>query len=184
MSLNMETVVARWEINNFSLSSINVAALFFHLMKKKGLIMCFFNKVIFCLLSLAYCNTVYANTVNVTLLDMFSDYKENEYAFEKKYSDKELVFNAIVASIDPACHTQIIDWDANTKDIPCAKLYAPDGKVGFWGIEVPIANAVMKEEDTLLELKRDQKIILHCELDLEIGLSFENLNFKNCILVK
>ena len=114
----------------------------------------------------------------VSLSTMFKDKKENEYAFSKKYSDKELTFDAIVDSIDPKCYTKYLE--DRMENIPCAKLNAPDVKVGFWGLEMPIASALMENPDDLLNLKKKQKIQLTCKLSSGILWDLSSLNFNDC----
>jgi len=126
-----------------------------------------------------------AAEMKVDLGVMFDEKKDNEYAFTEKYKNNELVFTAKVDAIDPKCLTRLLDWDGNTESIPCAKLKLDDKKVGLFDvIEMSIADAVMKDKDDLLKLKRGQDITLKCVLDLDASLTLAPFTFRNCEIVK
>ena len=125
-----------------------------------------------------------ANATTVKLSDMFQDKKDNEYAFSQKYENKRLTFEATVRSIDSSCYTKMLNWDGDTENIPCAKLDAPDTTIEFLGIDVPIAGAIMENNDDLLNLKRGQDIKLECELTTEFLWDMNSFTFKNCKIIK
>lgn len=140
-------------------------------------------KILF-LLVLCFIPNLLIGAESVNLATMFQDKKDNEYAFSKKYENKELEFNAIVDSIDPKCYTKFLNWDGDTEYIPCVKLESPDAKIDFLGFEVPIASALMKDSDDLLNLKRGQKIKLVCTLNSEILWDMSSLTFDKCSIIK
>ena len=124
----------------------------------------------------------YADTVELST--MFDIHKENEYAFSQKYENKRLQFDAVIHAIDSKCYTRFLNWDGDTENVPCAKLDAPDTTIELWGLEVPIANAIMKDNDDLLKLKRGQHTTLECELTSEYLFDLESFTFKDCIIVE
>lgn len=119
----------------------------------------------------------------VTLAEMFQTKQDNEYAYSKKYMDRELRFDAVIDSIDSKCYTRLLNWDGDTADIPCAKLNSPDTTIEMFGISVPIATAQMANPDDLLELKRDQKITLECTLTDEIIWDISSMSFQDCRII-
>lgn len=138
------------------------------------------NKILLSIIGIMLCNTVNAAT-NVSLADMFKDCKENEYAFNQKYKNKELTFNAIVDSIDPDCYVKFSGTDSDS-NIPCIKLSDPNTKVEIFGLETSMTKAVMKNKDDLLKLRRGQKISLTCILKDKAVFDFDSFSFGNCTL--
>lgn len=119
----------------------------------------------------------YADTVKLST--MFQDKKDNEYAFSQKYENKRLTFDATIRSIDAKCYTKMLSWE-KTENIPCAKLDSPDTTIEFLGFDVPIAGAIMENNDDLLNLKRGQSVTLECELTTEYMWDFNSFTFKDC----
>ena len=73
----------------------------------------------------------------------------------------------------------MLSWE-KTENIPCAKLDSPDTTIEFLGFDVPIAGAIMENNDDLLSLKRGQSVTLECELTTEYMWDLNSFTFKDC----
>ena len=121
-----------------------------------------------------------AEPMQVDLGQMFSDYKENEYAFKQKYTGKDLQFTALVSSIRAGCYTNF-----NGDETPCIELEHKKVKVSyFYIIPTNIGKALMYDNNDLVGLQKKQEINLICRLREDKAL-FESdpLVFENCKMV-
>lgn len=118
------------------------------------------------------------SNVNADLFEMYNLKKENEYAFNLKYQDRDLTFNATVFSVEANCYVSA----DGTKEYPCLKIEHPERHLEIWGMPTSIASAEMKNNDVLTTLKKKQKIQLTCRLNTKTIFSIEPLEFKDCYL--
>ena len=131
------------------------------------------------LMFLGITSVVKAEPMDVDLGQMFNDYKDNEYAFKQKYSNKDLKFTALVSSVDANCYT---DWNGN--GTPCIKLEHKTYKVAYLHvIPTNIGKALMYDNKDLADLQKKQEITLICRLkSKEALLESDPLVFENCKL--
>ena len=112
-----------------------------------------------------------AEPTDVDLGQMFSDYKENEYAFLQKYIGRDLKFKALVYSVRASCYTGITE---NNK--PCIELEHKTYKVAYLHvIPTNIGKAFMVNDKVLADLHKKQEITLICRLrEASASLVFEH----------
>lgn len=112
----------------------------------------------------------FAEPMDVDLGQMFSDYKDNEYAFLEKYIGRDLKFTALVSAVRADCYTSMTE---NNK--PCIELEHKTYKVAYLHvIPTNIGKAFMNNDNVLADLHKKQEITLVCRLrEASASLVFE-----------
>ena len=115
---------------------------------------------------------------NADLRAMYEMHEENELAFRKQYGNRELVFDAVVRSVEADAAMRMSGF--NVIEIPGANIDAPGVAEGIF----PMAVAMFADEDDLMPLRRGQRVRLKCTVDFDTIEMVSDLYFKDCVMAQ
>lgn len=116
---------------------------------------------------------------NADLRDMYDIHEENELAFRKQYGNRELVFDAVVRSVDADAAIRMSPDGFDFIEMAGANIDAPGTYEGIF----PMAVAVFANEDDLIPLRHNQQVRLKCVLDFDMVDMLGGIYFDRCIIV-